>query len=334
MPGVRNVPRLLALPVASALALLAASAVPAQPIDDAAAYPTRTVRIIVSAPPGGGLDVVARVMADRLQQTFGHPVIVENRQGAGGNLGADVVAQAAPDGYTLLAAQPAPLTTNVALYRKLNFDPTAFEPIAIMTTIPSALVVRKDFPANSVGELIAYAKARPGVVTFGSQGIGTTPHLTAELFARRTGLELTHVPYRGTAAAVNDLVAGQIDVLFMQIDAVREHYRAGKVKILAVTVGARVPAVAEVPTMAEAGVADFRADSWNAIAAPPKTPAKIVAKLNQAINDVLRRPDVVAHLEALTMQPVGGTPEETRKFLQEETQRWGDVIRAASISVD
>jgi tripartite-type tricarboxylate transporter receptor subunit TctC len=328
------VPRLLALPVASALALLAASAAPAQPVDDAAAYPTRTVRIIVSAPPGGGLDVVARVVADRLQPMFGHPVIVENRQGAGGNLGAEAVAQAAPDGYTLLAAQPAPLTTNVVLYRKLNFDPTAFEPIVIMTTIPSVLVVRKDLPVTSVGELIAYAKARPGAVTFGSQGIGTTPHLTAELFARRTGLKLTHVPYRGTAAAVNDLVAGQIDVLFMQIDAVREHYQAGALKMLAVTVGERVPAVSEVPTLAEAGVPDFRADSWNAIAAPPKTPAAIVAKLNAAINDVLHRPDVVGHLEALSLQPVGGTPDAMRAFLKEETARWGEVIRAADVTMD
>jgi tripartite-type tricarboxylate transporter receptor subunit TctC len=324
------VPELLAL-VAAALALLTGATAIAQPPGDPAAYPTRTARIIVSAPPGGGVDVVARVIADRLQQKWGHPVIVENHAGAGGNLGAEAVAQAAPDGYTLLAAQPAPLTTNIALYKKLNFDPTAFEPIAIMTTIPNALVARISLPANSVQELIAYARANPGKVNFGSQGVGTTPHLTAELFARLTGTELTHVPYRGTAAAVNDIIAGHLDVLFIQLDAVREHYRDNKLKLLAVTTVKRVPAIAEVPTLSEAGVAGFRSDTWNAIAAPPKTPASIVTKLNEAINEVLRRPDIAAHLQTLNMQPVGGTPGEMRQFLKEETQRWGDVIRAANI---
>ena len=181
-------------------------------------YPSRAVKVIVSAPPGGGVDIVARVIADRLAKLWGQPFVVENRPGAGGNLGAEAVAQAEPDGYTILAAQPAPLTTNVVLYKKLNFDPAAFEPLAIMTTIPNTLVVRADFPANSVQELIAYAKANPGKVNFGSQGVGTTPHLTGELFARVTAVKLTHVPYRGTAQAVNDLVAGHLDLLFFQLE--------------------------------------------------------------------------------------------------------------------
>ena len=232
-----------------------------------AAYPHRAVKIIVSAPPGGGLDIAARVIAERLAAMWGHPFVVENRPGAGGNLGAEAVAQAEPDGYTLLAAQPGPLTTNIRLYKKVNFDPAAFAPLAILTSIPNTLVVRADFPAGSVAELIAYAKANPGKVNFGSQGVGTTPHLTGELFARRTGTQLVHVPYRGTAQAVNDLIAGHLDMLFFQLDSVREQYQAGKAKMLAVTTAQRVSAVPEVPTMSEAGVANLRSDTWNALAA-------------------------------------------------------------------
>jgi tripartite-type tricarboxylate transporter receptor subunit TctC len=297
-------------------------------------YPSRPVKIIVSAPPGGGVDIVARVIADRLAKLWGQPFVVENRPGAGGNLGSESVAAAEPDGYTLLAAQPAPLTTNVVLYKKLNFDPAAFEPLAIMTSIPNVLVVRADFPADSVAELVGYAKANPGKVNFGSQGVGTTPHLTGELFARATGSKLTHVPYRGTAQAVNDLVAGHLDLLFFQLDSVREQYQAKKAKMLAVTTAQRVAAVPEVPTMDEAGVKGFRSDTWNALAAPPKTPAAIVAKLNAAINAVLKQPDTAEHLRAMSMTPIGGTPDAIKTFIREETERWGEVIRAANIRAD
>jgi tripartite-type tricarboxylate transporter receptor subunit TctC len=305
----------------------------AQP-DPAANYPNRAVKIIVSAPPGGGLDIAARVVADQLAKMWGQPFVVENRPGAGGSLGAEAVALAEPDGYTLLAAQPAPLTTNVVLYKKLGYDPTAFEPLAIMTSIPNALVVRTDFPANSVAELIAYARANPGKINFGSQGIGTTPHLTGELLARATGTTLVHVPYRGTAQAVNDLVAGHLDMLFMQLDAVREQYQAKKAKMLAVTVTQRIVSVPEVPTMIEAGLKDFRSDSWNALVAPPKTPAAIVAKLSAGINAVLKQPETAEHLRGMSMTPIGGTPDEVRTFIKDETARWGDVIRAAKISVE
>jgi tripartite-type tricarboxylate transporter receptor subunit TctC len=290
--------------------------------DAATQYPNRAVKVIVSAPAGGGVDIAARVIADRLAKMWGQPFVVENRPGAGGNLGAEAVAQAEPDGYTLLAAQPAPLTTNVVLYKKLNFDPAGFEPLAIMTSIPNALVVRSDFPANSVAELIAYAKANPGKVNIGSQGVGTTPHLTGELFARATGTTLVHVPYRGTAQAVNDLVAGHVDMLFFQLDAVREQYRAQRAKMLAVTTPTRIASVPEVPTMEEAGLKDFRSDTWNALAAPPKTPAAIVAKLSQGINAVLAEPETAQHLRGMNMTPVGGTPEAARAFIKQETARW------------
>ena len=321
---------MLKFPLLAALLALAVPSLAEAETD----YPSRAVKVIVSAPPGGGLDIAARVVADRLAKLWGQPIVVENRPGAGGNLGAEAVAAAEPDGYTLLAAQPAPLTTNVVLYKKLAFDPSAFEPLAIMTTIPNTLVVRADFPANSVAELIAYAKANPGKVNFGSQGVGTTPHLTGELFARVTGTKLTHVPYRGTAQAVNDLVAGHLDLLFFQLDSVREQYQAKKAKMLAVTTADRVASVPEVPTMDEAGVKGFRSDTWNALAAPPKTPPAIVVKLNAAINVVLKAPETAEHLRAMNMTPVGGTPDAIKGFIKEETERWGEVIRAAGIRVD
>jgi tripartite-type tricarboxylate transporter receptor subunit TctC len=331
MFGSQSIGRLAAL---VAMAVLLAPAPAFAQGDAAGQYPSRAVKIIVSAPPGGGLDIAARVVADRLAKMWGQPFVVENRPGAGGNLGAEAVAQAEPDGYTLLAAQPAPLTTNVVLYKKLNFDPAAFEPLAIMTSIPNTLTVRIDFPARSVAKLIAYAKANPGKVTFGSQGVGTTPHLTGELFARVTGTALTHVPYRGTAQAVNDLVGRNIDMLFFQLDSVREQYRAGKAKMLAVTTPARIASVPEVPTMEEAGVKNFRSDTWNALAAPPRTPAPIVAKLNAAINAALAEPETAEHLRAMSMSPLGGTPEAARALIAQESARWGEVIRAAKISVD
>jgi tripartite-type tricarboxylate transporter receptor subunit TctC len=320
--------------VTATAAMLAVAAQAFAQGDAATQYPNRAVKVIVSAPAGGGLDIAARVIADRLAKMWGQPFVVENRPGAGGNLGAEAVAQAEPDGYTLLAAQPAPLTTNVVLYKKLNFDPAAFEPLAIMTSIPNTLVVRSDFPANSVAELIAYAKTNPGKVNFGSQGVGTTPHLSAELFARLSGTQLVHVPYRGTAQAINDIVAGHVDMLFFQLDSVREQYRANKVKMLAVTIPTRIASVSEVPTMAEAGLKNFRSDTWNALAAPPKTPAALVAKLNQGINAALAEPETAQHLRGMNMTPVGGTPEAARAFIRQETARWGEVIRAAKISVD
>jgi tripartite-type tricarboxylate transporter receptor subunit TctC len=222
----------------------------------------------------------------------------------------------------------------VVLYKKLNFDPAAFEPLAIMSSIPNTLVVRSDFPANTVQELIAFARKNPGKVNFGSQGVGTTPHLTGELFARLTGTELTHVPYRGTAQAVNDLIARHLDVLFFQLDSVREQYQAGKAKMLAVTTTARVPSVPEIPTMEEAGVNGFRSDTWNALAAPPNMPAALMAKLNGAINEVLHAPETVGHLRAMDMTPIGGTPDEIKAFIKQETARWAEVIRAAKISAD
>ncbi len=319
---------------ASVAALLVGASAQAQTVDAAADFPGRTVRIIVSAPPGGGPDLAARLVADKLQQRWKQPVIIENRPGAGGTLGAADVAAAEPDGYTLLAAQPGPLTTHALLYKNLRFDPAALAPVIVMTKIPIVLVVRSDFPATTVGELIAYAKAHPGRITYGSQGIGTSPHLTTALFARRTGTTMTHVPYKGTAQVVNDLVAGHVDLLFIQLDSVRALARAGKVKMLAVATDKRLADLPDIPSLAEAGVPDFRADTWNAIAAPPKTPQPIIAKINAAMNEVFAMPDIRRRLATMSMTPAGGSPADMAAFVKAETARWGEVIRAAGIKVE
>src|SRR5262252_8044515 len=231
--------------------LLAPQPAGAQPA--AADYPARTVKVVVSAPAGGGLDIAARILADKLHQRFGQPFIVENRPGAAGNVGAEAVAGAEPDGYTLLAAQPSPLTVNQLLYRKLNFDPGAFEPVAIMTAVPNLLVLRPDFPAASLAEFIAYAKAHPGELNFASQGIGTRPHLSGELFNRLTGTRLVHVPYKGTAQAVNDVIAGHVDLMFLEMGSAFQLYKGGRAKVLAISSAARAPQMPDVPTFIEGG---------------------------------------------------------------------------------
>lgn len=317
--------------LALAAALVLPTPAPAQTGDGAASYPNRAVKIIVTVPAGGGVDTVTRIIADKLAQKWGQPVVVENRGGAGGNIAAEAVSVAEPDGYTLMASQPAPITTNIFLYKKLNFDPTALEPVAIMSRIPNVLLVRTGFPAQTPQEFIAYVRANPGKVNYGSQGIGTTSHLTAELFRTLTGTKLIHVPYRGTAPALNDLVAGHVDTIFMQLESAIKLHEGGRARIIAVTTEKRLPMLPDVPTMIEAGVPDLISDTWNAITAPPKTPKAITAKINADINEVLRDPEVTAKFAALHLLPGGGSTEEMARFLKEETRRWGDVIRAANI---
>ena len=314
-----------------AACVLLAPAAQAQQADD---YPNRTVKIVVSAPAGGGLDVAARIIAERLRQKWGQPFIVENRPGASGNTGTESVINAEPDGYTLLAAQPAPLTVNPLLYKKQTFDPTTLEPVAIMTAVPNLLVGRPNFPASSAQEFIAHAKANPGKLNFASQGIGTTPHLTAELFNRVAGTKLVHVPYKGTSQAVNDVIAGHVDLMFLEMGNAFQLYKAGRAKVLGIASAQRAAQMPEIPTLIEAGVTDFRSDTWNAIAAPPRTPQAIIARLNAAINEVLKLPEVQAHFATLSMRPVGGTPAEMADFVKAETRRWGEVVRAANISAE
>jgi tripartite-type tricarboxylate transporter receptor subunit TctC len=299
-----------------------------------AEYPNRPIKIIVCLPPGGGVDTVTRIVSDGLQRRLGQPIVIENKGGQAGNIGAEAVFGAEPDGYTLLASQPAPITTNPLLYKNLSFDPTRFTPIAVMTTIPNTLTVRADFPIKNVREFIAYAKANPGKLSYASQGNGTTSHLTAVMFEQATGAKLLHVPYRGTAPAINDLMGGHVDTFFNELATSMELHKAGKARILAVTTPMRVPELPDVPTLQEVGLAGFVSDTWNAISAPPKTPAPIVAKLNAAINDVLTAPDMQTHLSLMHLQAVGGTPQQMAEIIKADTQRWGDVIRTANVTID
>jgi tripartite-type tricarboxylate transporter receptor subunit TctC len=314
----------------AATGVMLATPAMAQP-DLAAGYPSRSVRIIVTVPAGGGVDSVTRIFADKLQRRLGQPFVIENQGGAGGNVAASTVFGAAPDGYTLMSSQPAPLTTNVALYKKLSFDPAAFEPVVIMSRFPNVLLVRKDFPAKTAAEFIAYAKANPGKLNYGSQGIGTTSHLTTELFMSLTGTKMVHVPYKGTAPALNDLIAGQVDLIFMELSSAVRLHQGGNARILAVATDRRLDALPDIPTMIEAGVPGFVSDTWNALSAPPKTPAPIVNKLNQAVNEIIAAPDTKKQFEALNLLPAGGSPAEMGKFVKDETRRWTEVIRRAGI---
>jgi len=316
--------------VAFVLTLAAFLARPAQAQD----YPARTVKIVVPFPAGGTADVMPRIIADWLSRKWGQSVIVEDRTGAGGNIGAEVVAKSDPDGYTLLASPPGPLVINQNLYPHLDFDPLQFEPIAVMGRVPNALVVNPDkVAANTVKDFIAYAKANAGKVTDATQGNGTTSHLTSELFQMMAKVKLQNVPYRGSAPALNDLVGGSVDCMFDNLGVSMQLVKAGKLKLIAVASPKRNASLPDVPAIAES-LPGFSAVTWFAIVAPPHTPAAIVGKINAAVNEALHDPGVQKRLADLSAEPAGGTLQETATYFRDETARWKNVITSAHVTLD
>jgi len=259
--------------------------------------------------------------------------VIENRTGAAGNIGAETVAKADPDGYTLLAAPPPPLVINHNLYPKLGFDPTEFVPIVIMGRVPNALIVNAKVPLASVAELIAYAKANPGKLTCATQGNGTTSHLTAELFQMMAEVKFQQVPYRGSAPALTDLSAGNVDLMFDNLGASLALVNGGQLRLLAVATPKRMAALPQVPTIAET-LGGFESAAWFAIVAPPKTPAAIVDKINADVNEALREGDIRERLAQLSAEPIGGTPQATAAYMREEVERWRKVIKAANVKLE
>jgi len=297
-------------------------------------YPTKPIRIIVPYPAGGSADLLPRIFAEKLNAKWGQPVLVENRPGAGGNVGAEVAYKAEPDGYTLFATAPGPLVVNQNLYRKLAFDPAQFVPVSVMAVIPNVFLVNPKVPAKNVDELIAYAKANPGKLNYGSQGNGTTSHLTAELFKSTVGgLNITHVPYKGSAPAMAALLGGEIDLMFDNLGVTLQHVRSGKLSALAVGSEKRVASLPEVRTMSEI-LPGFSSVAWFGIVAPPKTPAPIAEKLSAAVAEAIRQPDVAKRLAAMSAEPVGGTPAEMAAFMRRDGERWKGVIESAQVKVD
>jgi tripartite-type tricarboxylate transporter receptor subunit TctC len=300
----------------------------------AQAYPTRPVRIIVPFPPGGSNDILARIVGDKLQAKWGQPVVIENKTGAGGNIGADFVYQAAPDGYILMVSPPGPLAVNQNLYKHLSYKPEEFVPMTVIGSVPNVVIVRKDLPPNSLSELIAYVRQRRGHVIFGSQGNGATPHLTAMMFQAMTGTQMIHVPYRGESLVLNDIIGGHIDLFFGNVAAVKALYTDGKVKVLATADTMRSPDLPEVPTTAEAGLPGLVSTGWFALAGPPKLGPAMQASIAGAVIEIMNMPEVRDKLRALSVAPGGQSPAETAAFIRQETQRWGAVIKQFDIVVD
>jgi tripartite-type tricarboxylate transporter receptor subunit TctC len=298
-------------------------------------YPSHSVKIVVPFPAGGSNDIIARILAQKLSERTGQQFFVENRGGAGGNIGADAVAKSPADGYTLFVTAPPPLTTNAALYKSLPFNPeTDFAPVALLATVPIVLMVHPSVPAKNVQELVALAKAKPGTLNFGSSGIGTTNHLAGELLKRMTEIDIVHVPYKGAAPAMNDLIAGHIPILFDNMPAVLPQVQGGSVRAIAVAGATRASALPDVPTVAEQGVTGFEAFSWFGLVAPAKTPAPVLATLQAEVETILKMPDVEKRFAELGAQPGALSGAAFGRFLAEDTAKWTKIIQASGATAD
>jgi tripartite-type tricarboxylate transporter receptor subunit TctC len=300
----------------------------------AQSWPQKPVRLVISFAPGGVHDTLARLIQPRLSESLGQPILIENRGGAGGNIAAEVVAKSAPDGYTFLVASEA-IATNEALYGKLNYDPYKdLAPVGKMADYPMAFVATAALPANSVRELVALAKAKPGAVSYGSAGIGASGHLAGELFASMAGVEMVHVPYKGGAPAAADLVAGRIQVMFLSISLSAPQVKQGKLKALAIAGPKRAPQLPDVPSMAEQGYPEFDALLFSSMLAPAGTPAPVIARMNAELVRTLRSPDVAGRLAEIGGVAAPTSPEEFTQILKREGERWGKLIRAKNIRAE
>jgi tripartite-type tricarboxylate transporter receptor subunit TctC len=296
-------------------------------------YPGKPVRMVVPFPPGGGVDTMARMVSEKLQTQWGQTVIVENRSGAGGNIGMEHVARAAPDGYTLLFSPPGPLAINKQLYAKLSFDPEALAPVSLVAVTPGVLLVNPSLPATNVQQLIAVAKADPDRLSYASQGTGNIGHLAAELFKSMAGVSIVHVPYKGAAPALADLAGGQVQLMFSEYGVASPFIRAGRLRVIAVTTEKRHAFLPDVPTVAEV-LPGFVSVTWFAVVAPPGTPSAMTAKVSATIAEALKMPDVAKRLTDLSIEPVGSTPAELAVYMAQDRERWAKVIRATGAKAD
>ncbi|MBI3936283.1 MAG: tripartite tricarboxylate transporter substrate binding protein [Betaproteobacteria bacterium] len=317
------------------IALLAATLGSMLPAASAAQpYPGKTIRYIVPFVPGGATDTLARVIAQKLNAAWGVSVVVENRPGAGGNLGTELVARSAPDGHTLLMAINSH-AVNASLYSKLNYDPIKdFAPVSLVATSPNVVVVHPSLPAKTVKELIAFARTRPGELTYGTAGPGSGAHLAGELFKSMARVDLIHVPYKGAGQVVIDLIGGQVSMSFIALPVVYPHVRAGKLRVLAVTSATRSPLVPDLPTVAESGLPGFEVVSWFGTLAPAGTSRDIVTKLNSEISKILQMPDVKEKMGGLGLELRGGTPEQFGRFIKSDWALWDKVIKSVGIRLD
>jgi len=299
-------------------------------------YPTRTVNIISAFPPGGPSEGVVRLLAEKLSLSLGHPIVIENRPGgAGGSVGTRSVASAAPDGHTLLLSPPGPLVVAPLIYKNIGYDPVkAFIPVAALISIPQMLVVHPAVPVKSVHDLVAYAKTNPGKISFPSPGYGTQPHLLGEMFKLMTGVDIVHIPYKGPAPAVTDLLAGQVQMYFENVGSLLPHIEAGKLRALAVADEARNQQLPNVPTTIESGFPKLQATYWSGILAPAGTSVSIVNRLNAEINVIMKTREMETVLAKLSARPKLGSPEEFSTFIAAETQKWTAVVKDANIKVD
>ena len=297
-------------------------------------YPQRGVKIIVPYPAGGTADMMPRIVFDFLSRKWGQPVVIENKAGAGGNIGAEAAFHAEPDGYTLLSSPSPPFVINQNLYHRLGYDPAAFVSVSVMGIVPTGLVVNPDkVSAKTIADFIAYARANPDRVSSATQGNGTTSHLTSAMFQMMAKVQFVHVPYRGTAPALQGLLAGDCDIMFDNLGVSLPLVKSGQLRLLGVATERRMAALPDVPTVAET-LPGFTSAAWFAVAAPPKTPREIVDKISTDIAEAIRSPDVRKRFKELSAQPVGGDPDATARFMAEETVRWGAVIKAADVKLE